>query len=99
MPIGPNSAILAKLQSDLQDLLECCSTTDQINAHFSQYLLGEMQKNNIEDYEYYTEFTDSTITARVGVFLASNAGMNKYEILVVKMDNANDAYDRAMAVV
>jgi hypothetical protein len=89
---------LSHLREDLTDILDYCYTQDQIVLHFSQYLLGELSRANIEDYDFFPNVTTSGIDVTVHVFFPWDSTA-RHEFTVVKKDSPKAAYNRAMGIV
>lgn len=89
---------LGKCAEDLKMILNRCYTQDQIVAHFSQYLLGEMIQRNIEDYDFFPNVTLNGIDVTVHIFFPWDNSA-RHELIIVKDDNPSAAYTRAMGIV
>lgn len=90
--------IMNRIEHELALLLDHCISHDEIVGHFSQYLLGQLVLNYVDDYDFFPNVSASGIEVTVYLyFIWDNKA--RHEFTLVKNDSPDAAYTRAMGVI
>ena len=88
---------LDRISLDLTNLLNKCTSRDDIVMHFSHYMIGQLSQQHVEDYDFFPEITATETIVRVHVYFPWDA-MARHELTIRKKDSPTAAYNRAMGV-
>lgn len=90
---------LTRIEDDLTNILDHCSSSQQIITLFAQYLMGQFHLGEIEDYDFLMPvFTPTDTHVTVHIFFPWDITM-RHELIVKKPDNPHQAWKRAIGVI